>query len=100
MEPDGRETSWSQALDLFEARLDAFRAVLDDDVDPVTGPWPPGGTISVPIPPDLVARAEALLVRSTEIEQRLVASRDALQPALRSVRRRSVSRRPSVSAEL
>jgi hypothetical protein len=93
-------TDWAQALDLFEAQLARTRAVLDDDVEPSTAPWPPPDLVAAPIPAELASRARRLLGQAFALEEELIARRSAL-PARRSrpVRRRS-SPIATVSTEL
>ena len=96
-------TSWAAALDQFEARLEAARAVLEDTGDPPGGTWPPADIVAEPIPSSLVDRARALLRDAFVLEAALVARRDTLS-SLRSRSRprprRRGKRAATVSADL
>jgi len=86
------QTPWAEALDQFEARLDAFRSVLDPDGEPPSGLWPPPDLIGSPLPLELADRARELLARARALEGELVARRTELSPLHRpTVRHR---RRP------
>jgi hypothetical protein len=88
------QTAWAEALDQFEARLDAFRAVLYPDGEPPSGLWPPPDLIGSPLPLELVDRARELLAGAKALEGELVARRTELAPLHRPTirhRRRPVS---------
>jgi acetoin utilization deacetylase AcuC-like enzyme len=96
-------TSWEEALDRFEARLDQLRAVLERDVDPVADQWPPDDITTEPIPEELVARAQGLLAAARELERRISSTRNALQvppPPHHHQRQRPFVGRPTISADL
>ena len=96
-------TSWAVALDQFEARLAATRAVLDDAGDPPSGAWPPADIVTEPIPSALVDRARALLGEAFVLEEALVARRDtmsSLRSRSRPRPRRRGKRSANVSADL
>ena len=64
------EVRWDEALDEFEAALDAQeRAVETGEVDDFPAFMPP--RLAAPLPVELAERAQALLDRSRAVEQRL-----------------------------
>lgn len=92
---NGEGTTWAQALDAFEARLDAQREALDrgeaGNLDPFL---PPIGLGS--LPESLRARADDLLRQSRDLELELAGNVQALAVDLAVVRRVAASTdRPS-----
>ena len=91
----GQRTTWPEALDQFEQRLQGFLDVLQPDGEPPGGIWPPSDLIGQPLPPELADRARSLLDRARGVEAQLVARRTELPPPQRApVRHR---RRPVTS---
>lgn len=92
---------WSEALDTFASRLDGFRAVVEQDLDPRFDVWPDTDLSVYPIPTALVPRARALLKAADEVEALIVDAREAAQPSQRSSRpRRRVTGRANFLTEL
>lgn len=87
---------WAESLDEFERRLDAFRAVLQPDVAPPPGLWPPPDLVGHPLPADLADRARELLDRARVIEGELMARRTELPAPHRAPMRHR--RRPTPSS--
>ncbi|HET9732166.1 MAG TPA: hypothetical protein VFP54_05775 [Acidimicrobiales bacterium] len=72
--------TWAEALDAFEASLDAHHAAMMG-----LGPMPPavlGEEDLGPMPPELKTRAQYLLGRCRRLEGELVAAEHAVSAAL------------------
>lgn len=93
-------TDWAAALDQFEDRLDSCRSLLDSDTDPDMRPWPPVDLVSEQLPEHLMARAEQLVTRATELERELIERRASLPEPRPTVRRRRNPGLPRMSTEL
>lgn len=83
-------SSWADALDDFEARLDAQRAALDAGEAGGLSPFEPPIGLG-PLPPELLARAEDLLAQAVDLEQELADNVVALGQDLAVVRRMEAS---------
>jgi hypothetical protein len=87
---------WADSLDEFERRIEAFRAVLQPDVAPPPGLWPPPDLVGHPLPPELAERARDLLDRAREVEAELRVRRTELPSPHRAPPRHR--RRPTPSS--
>jgi hypothetical protein len=74
-------TGWQAVLDRYEAALDHHESLLRTG-EPAEGdaPWPPPELPHGPLPPELQARAGALLSRGDDLARRLDAARGSLPP--------------------
>jgi hypothetical protein len=105
MTPLTSYTAWSEALDAYEARVEACRELAEGDLDAwtaahnralVEGDAPvPAALVRFvppddlgPIPTELVPRAEAILVAGRAIEAGLAERRDDVYAQLRDVESR------------
>jgi hypothetical protein len=74
--------SWTEALDEFEDRLVLAEAVLSLGGDAEPPPAFETPSLSVPFPPELGARAEALLARTAAVEEALRAAQQQVHAEL------------------
>lgn len=74
------------ALDVFERRIAAQRGALDVGEAGELAPFEPPGRLG-PLPPELVARAQALLAEATDVEAELAGALAHVGEDLAVVRR-------------
>jgi hypothetical protein len=78
-------STWTTALDEFEARLEAQRAALDAGDAGQVAPFLPPDDLG-PLPDHLLPRAQALLVGSRDLEEELAGNVQTLGQDLAVVR--------------